>query len=367
MYGSDAIAGVVNFVMRKDFEGVELDSTVGAYQHNNSNSSLRALQSSEGFANAPSSMFDGETFTSTLILGTNSADDKGNITAYLSYQNIRQVLQKTRDYSACSIGNLSSTGKGPGHTVDSYVCGGSFNYSAYHSLTGPKAGYYYFMEPGGHLTYFTGTPNMYFNYGAYNSIQRPDTRFSGGTFAHYEVNKALDVYASFMFMDDSSSWQAAPTAAFYLASNNSKGQLNINCDNPLLTGQFISMFCPNGTVVDPGTGKPGLAQVDIARRNVEGGPRITEYRHTSYRMVVGAKGDLGDGWAYDASAQESYSLYSQLYLGDWSKTAVQNALLVNPNGTCQNGDFGVRTARSLPWHRCSYTGDAKIRRYPRPG
>ena len=85
------------------------------------------------------------------------------------------------------------------------------------------------------------------------------------------------------------SWQAAPTAAFYLASNNSKGQFNINCDNPLLTGQFISMFCPNGTVVDPGTGKPGLAQVDIARRNVEGGPRITEYRHTSYRMVVGAK------------------------------------------------------------------------------
>src|SRR5918999_435199 len=35
VYGSDAIAGVVNFIMKKDFEGVQFDAMYGLYQHNN--------------------------------------------------------------------------------------------------------------------------------------------------------------------------------------------------------------------------------------------------------------------------------------------------------------------------------------------
>ena len=34
VYGSDAIAGVVNFIMKKDFEGVQFDAQYGFYQHN---------------------------------------------------------------------------------------------------------------------------------------------------------------------------------------------------------------------------------------------------------------------------------------------------------------------------------------------
>jgi iron complex outermembrane receptor protein len=35
VYGSDAIAGVVNFIMKDDFEGVQIDTQYGFYQHNN--------------------------------------------------------------------------------------------------------------------------------------------------------------------------------------------------------------------------------------------------------------------------------------------------------------------------------------------
>jgi iron complex outermembrane recepter protein len=54
-------------------------------------------------------------------------------------------------------------------------------------------------------------------------------------------------------------------------------------------------------------------------------------------MVLGAKGELGDGWTYDISAQESLTLYQQLYLNDFSKEMSQNALQVNPDGTCKVG------------------------------
>ena len=36
VYGSDAVAGVVNFIMKKDFEGVEFEAQYGMYQHKNS-------------------------------------------------------------------------------------------------------------------------------------------------------------------------------------------------------------------------------------------------------------------------------------------------------------------------------------------
>ena len=35
VYGSDAVAGVVNFIMKKDFEGVQIDAQYSLYQHNN--------------------------------------------------------------------------------------------------------------------------------------------------------------------------------------------------------------------------------------------------------------------------------------------------------------------------------------------
>jgi len=334
VYGSDAVAGVINFIMRKDFEGIEIDANMGAYQHDNGNSYLRGLQSDAGFAHAPDSVFDGSSYDTTLILGTNTANGKGNVTAYLGYSRQNQVLQSARDGSACSLSNFT-TGTTPGGVAvrGGLYCAGSFNYDAFYSITGPGAYHTFFMEPGGHLTAFSGAANEYFNYGAYNTLMRPQTRYEGGAFAHYEIDKMLDVYANFMFTDTHNSWQAAPSAAFFQQGLGPYGSEVVSCDNPLLTGtDFLAQFCPGGVA------STANATVLMARRNVEGGPRITDFRHTSYRMVAGAKGELGDGWTYDASAQEGLALYQQLYLADWSKQAVTDSLLYDDTtGNCVSG------------------------------
>jgi len=331
VYGSDALAGVVNFIMRKDFEGVEVNATVGAYQHNNSNSYLRGLVDDAGYEKAPDSVFDGATYDLTLLLGTNTANGKGNVTAYFGYQRQNQVLQKSRDFSACSLNNSGYFAT----TVDYVYCAGSSNYSRFKSSNGAGKGTE-FIAPGGAITSYVGGSEQTFNYGAYNSLIRPQTRWTGGAFAHYEVDKMLDVYANFMFTDTHNSWQAAPSGIFtssgYQYNSGNAWNYDVNCDNPLLTAQFVADMCPGGVVSSE------HAHMTIGRRNVEGGPRVTDFRHTSYRMVVGAKGELGEGWTYDVSAQEGVTLYQQLYLKDWSITNTQNALLVNPDGTCQNGD-----------------------------
>ena len=344
VYGSDAVAGVVNFIMRKDFEGVEFDAQYSAYQHNNGNALQRGLVSAAGFAQAPSDWSGGEGFSGTMVMGVNSANGKGNITAYLGYDNTQQVLQSKFDYSACSTSAYSAA-----HAHDAYGrlirdslrCAGSANKALFYPLTGPGLGLgasgYYYQMPGGTLVPFGGSSYQYYNYGPVNTMQRPDTRYKGGAFAHYEVDKALDVYANFMFTDDHSAWQAAASALFFGAGKGPYGTQTFNCDNPLAAGTDLqTAACTAGMIA---SGADGITFV--GRRNIEGGPRITDYRHTSYRMIVGAKGDLGDGWSYDISGMYSQSLYNQLYLHDLSASRTLDALHVDPiTGQCSSGNDG---------------------------
>ncbi len=82
-------------------------------------------------------------------------------------------------------------------------------------------------------------------------------------------------------------------------------------------------------------GIPGQANLEIGRRDIEGGDRQDDLRHTSYRMQIGARGDLGDGWTYDVYAQYGLTLFTENYTGEFSKTRTQNALEVDPTtGQC---------------------------------
>ncbi len=336
VYGSDAVAGVVNFIMRKDFEGAEFDLNFGINEHSNGKASQQGLLtaaggSTAGFNKAPNTVWAGQESNASMILGVNTPDSKGNITAYLSYHQVAQVLQKNYDYAACSVSALrtkptnATTGQRP---YDGFKCAGSANYDLFYGTTGPKAGAYYFMTTGGALVPFTGASNQYYNYGPVNSMQRPDTRYAGGFFAHYSVDPMLELYSSLMFTEDHTTWQAAASALFLGSGPDAtQGAVTVNCNNPLQVGtDFNKYFCDTPA---------STANVYVGRRNIEGKPRLTDYSHNTYRMVIGAKGDLGEGFSYDISAQHSRSLYNQSYNFDLSKAKVQNALTVNPaTGKC---------------------------------
>ena len=112
-YGSDAIGGVVNFIMKKDFEGVQFDAMYGLYQHNNdfggpgavklrdmiNGRTGRILRSST--ARRQRDRRRGHEFN--VMMGVSTEDGRGNITAYAGVRDNEQVLQRDRDYSACSL------------------------------------------------------------------------------------------------------------------------------------------------------------------------------------------------------------------------------------------------------------------------
>jgi iron complex outermembrane receptor protein len=343
VYGSDAEAGVVNFIMRKDFQGVEVDGQYSVNNADNNGNNFRTLQNNAGFPNAPKNWWGGQSTDVTLLMGTNTADNKGNVTAYLSYRHIEPVLESKRDFSACSLTTNFTTG---------LFCSGSSNYDRIVSFDqivngAPGAPADFF---GGNTAWvpYAGLPSQKFNYGPLNYLQRPDDRYTGGFFGHYEVNKAVDVYTSFMFADDHTVAQIAPSGAFLgsgpldFPGTASPGYFQINCSNPLMTAAQNAQLCntPGSTLVGGrynGNGNltPGQALVQIGRRNIEGGNRQADLRHTSYRMNIGVKGDLGNNWSYDVYAQYGLSLFNQTYDNEWSKQRTENALEVNPaTGNC---------------------------------
>ena len=359
VYGSDAEGGVVNFIMRKDFEGIEVD---GQYSINNAANDGQShgvpystLQKNAGFPSAPSDWWGGATTEANLIMGVNTADGKGNITGYMGYRDIQAMLESARDFSACSLTTNFST---------NLFCSGSSNYNRWLSwddLLNGQPGQFF----GGNtnwVPYHGSDPTMKFNYGPLNYLQRPDVRYDGGFFGHYQVSPMLDVYSNFMFSDDHTLAQIAPSGAFLgsgpanFPGTISPGYVQVNCDNPLMTAQQNQLLCGEVSQTTYGSGpeagrfdgsgnfRPGYSTLWLGRRDIEGGNRIDDLRHTSYRLVVGGKGDLGHGWSYDLYGQFGETVYQENYQNEWSKQRLENGLDVNPvTGNCVSADLGIDT------------------------
>jgi len=303
-YGSDAMAGVVNFLMKRDFEGVQVDYQYSAYQHDQGKDAVQADIAAAGFEQAPDSVWDGGTHNINLTFGVNSSDGRGNITGYLGYRSINAITQSQRDFSACALSSRRGTG-----------CQGSATRPE--GTFTPFDGTYYYSVAGDQFVPWDYT---YYNYGPLNFFQRPDERYTAGMFGHYEINEHLEGYTEFQFMDDRTNAQIAPSGDFFTAPIplDPLQPPMLNCDTAALLSaqEYAAIGCA------PGTGVPFY----IGRRSVEGGPRNDDLRHTSYRILIGAKGEINDAWSYDAFANFSRMILSERYNNDVSTTRINRAL-----------------------------------------
>lgn len=297
-YGSDAMAGVVNFIMKTDYEGFQLDWQYSGYQHNQGNDAVQQQIADAGFEQAPSDVTDGATTSINVIVGANTEDGRGNVTGYLGYRDINAITQDSRDFSACA---LDSGGDG----LTGTTCAGSATRSP--ALI-TDFGDTYFTVEGDQFVPWDGST---YNFGPLNHFQRPDERYTAGLFGNYQVHEHLEGYAEVMFMDDRSLAQIAPSGAFFVTDT-------INCSNAFLsTQQFGALGCTSTDDVVP---------FYIGRRNVEGGPRFDDLRHTSYRFLAGGRGDINDNWSYDVSANFARLVFSETYNNDMSTTKIIRAL-----------------------------------------
>ena len=334
VYGSDAVAGVVNFVMKKNLQGLQIDVQTSIYEHeNNSGQAQRANvfgNTSFGFPllNLPKgTVWTGQRHSVTITGGVATPDDKGSVEFYLGYTSIDPVLQGQYDYATCSLATNNT------NTLQQY-CGGSTTDATgrLKVLSGPNNGQQYdiLLPPNGNTLQGFSLSQAY-NYAPLNYIQRNDTRYQAGFFAEYKLNEALDFYSNFMYMNDTSVAQIGPSGSFY-----AQNAYTIPCNDPLLSAAQANSIC------GANAGVAGTSEtVYIGRRNVEGGGRRDELDHTAFRMLIGFKGDIGDGWKYDLSAQWGQTNQTHSTANYFLNSHLLQALDVipGPNGTavCASG------------------------------
>ena len=355
VYGADAVAGVVNFIMDTDFDGLRLDGQISEYQHDNDCPSIGAgatvcdelnRQTNDlhrvGYDYPKGSVTDGRNIDVTASFGAGFDDGRGHVMGYFGYRKQKAILQGNRDYSACTLNVPGPLGSNGGQ-----ACGGSsFSAEGNFLLFHDGSSTFFTRGTGGDLN----PGRTRYNFAPLNHWIRPDERYVGGVFANYEITPAIKPYLEFMFMDDKTVAQIAP-------SGNFANTYSINCDNPfmststhdlvcgatsgnLITGFLGSFPVAQAAAYNTNPGAPPLTFYDAAgntyqqgffqifRRNVEGGPRQNNLKHTTFRGVLGTKGDLTNAFSYDAYYQYGRTNYTQVYKNEFSQRRLNNSVNV---------------------------------------
>lgn len=292
VYGSDAVAGVVNFITRKEFEGLGLDAS--------------AYTTGEG---------DSDIVDANLAFGLPIGGDRGNLALFAGYLDREPSFAGDRDLTSVPLIDIGGElVEGGSTTTPSGV------------VFGPPAD----LGDGPVQVTFTAdglpvafrNPEDRYNYAPLNYLQTPLERVYGGAFFDYALGGQAEAYAEIMYTRNTASENLAPAPL--------GGVFATNTDNPVLTPEAQQVFADYFVPVGPDT-----VIYFLGRRLEEVGPRITERTNDYVRAVLGLRGDIGPRWEYDAWATYTSADEEALFVNDASFSRIQQGLLVDPaSGQC---------------------------------
>lgn len=295
VYGSDAIAGVVNFVTRSDFEGFGLDTSAYATEKG-----------------------DSTIYDINLTYGHQFANGKGNFTVFGGYYDREPLFMSEREISQFALidtwqGELVQGGSSA--TPEGTIFSPRIDFG---DGQGPVRTIF---DPNGDPRAFVDPDDRY-NYAPVNYLQIPLTRYSGGAFLNYDVTDNAEMYFELTYTRNESRQNLAPVPVF--------AGLVINLDNPLLTPATQQLFADNLFPVGP-----NQVAGFFGRRMLEIGSRIADNTSDFSRAVAGLRGDLTDNWEFDAWVIYSKADEKNQLLNAVSFSRFQQGLLVDPlTGQC---------------------------------
>lgn len=331
-YGSDAVAGAVNFILKDHVQGVQLDAQYGIAQHDQHNRYIEDVEAASGITPPTGSTWDAGRRDLSMLAGTDFLAGTGQVTAYFSYHGQSALTGSDRDFAACQTASNNALTGIP--SQGGFSCYGTPNSNKFNTDDGANA----WSVVGDQFVPWPAqdsAPPARFNAAPYLYAQRHDTRYQAGLLGHLELSSELRPYVELSFMDDRTLMQVAPSGVFF--SDNPftpDGQYLVNCSNPLLSAQEAAILCtPAQIAADKANPGSVSADVNIGRRNTDGGGRESSYEHRNYRVVAGVGGKFGNGFSYDAYGLYFYTSLFQSNLNYLNSAAIDNALQVTTDAS----------------------------------
>jgi outer membrane receptor protein involved in Fe transport len=260
VYGSDAMSGVVNFITRRDFEGLEFTGNYDISERG-----------------------DADTWSVNAAGGFVFADGSGNVSGFIDYYKRDPVLSPARDFSAVPLGDNWETGQLQ-FFGSSATPAGSIRWPTL--LDGQFVNFVTFDADGNPRAFVF--PDDLYNFNTFTHLQTGLERVSGRLGIDYdfanEMHARIEVLASHS-EDDS---QLAPPPAFDF--------FQVNLDNPVLTDATRQLFIDNYELLGD-----GFAYLNFRRRIEEPGPRIVSGARDNWRAGLSLEGRFGVGWNWQAA------------------------------------------------------------------
>lgn len=333
VYGSDALAGVVNFQLR-NVDGLEVG---GQYSITDRG--------------------DAERYEIHGAVGSDFADGRGNVTVFGEYFNRSSLFQGDRGFSEFALGGeteasgnqqLRQFGSSTAPTAR-INAPGSVAINSDGSMTAPLATGNVlddaFFEQTGTARSRVGT-DLY-NYAPVNFLQLPQERYLIGGYADYEIADFAEVYTEVTYVNNRVDSALAPTPV--------TGTFNINLATiqPFVDAATFAAFqqldanetaannarLANGLTPIPGAA-PGVVSTFVQRRITETGLRENLDERNAFRVLAGLRGDLTDFLNYDAYYMFARTRNANVQQGNISRSAFQAGL--DGSGTAIN-IFGFDT------------------------
>ena len=331
VYGSDAVAGVVNFILKKDFEGLQIDGNYNFYNHDNKDTIVSSLARANSFGSPRGFSNDGGRADITVTAGKKLFDGKLRLSGFVNYRHTDAVDYDARSTSACQ---LIQTGKdGP------LSCSlSTYSRSGYVSpRSGANNGAAYVNDPNGTRTfvpYGVGAGNAANPYDGY-SYQRGSERWNAGGFVSADLTSDIEVYGSGIWFRDKS--ENVYPARIYSYTVYGDQPYQVNCNNPYLSGSQATAICGGAA------GTNTKAPIELRYRFNDLADIPDTYINSGVRATGGFRGKVDDIWTWDVGGVYARNQQVVNYgnLPDYNRVN-QSLDVVNVNGvaTCASGVAG---------------------------
>ncbi|APE28513.1 TonB-dependent receptor [Aurantiacibacter gangjinensis] len=313
VYGSDALAGVVNFRLR-DLDGAEFG---GQYSITDRG--------------------DGDRYQIHGAIGTDFADGRGNVTVFGEYFNREDIFQGDRAFSNFALGGspLQQLGSSlPPETRLQYRGDGDTTGTSFAPAPGGTSNSLgIFGSPGSLRTY--STPGDLYNYAPVNYLQLPQERYMLGGYGSYEIAEAIEFYGEVAYVNNQVDSELAPTPILI----NTFLDIDSLVANGFIDAATEAEFRALDASESGADANDGTIDVQIRRRLEEAGGRRNLDERNSFRVLGGLRGGLTDWLNYDAYYMYSRTRNANIQQGNASVSRFTAA--VNGTGAEQINIFGA--------------------------
>lgn len=367
-YGADAVAGAVNLILKKNFEGVDIRAGMGDTEE-----------------------YDAHEYNGALTVGANFADDRGNAVVAFEYSEREGLIKSQRDFAATATattsflpeGLYSPSGNAPSQAAvdavfanygvaagavpaSSTVIGFNLDNSLFsRGIFNSPSNVQNFRYPSDLAVNSNLFPDVYsYNFDSVNILTLPLDRRSMMLKFDYDVGGSVEVFSQFGYTEYDSAAALAPTPVSTIITTapgetrnageaisplvapggRINSQLIVPVTNPFIPPDFAALLASR--VVTPTSGDnpnlmgSGATEPFLMRqRTLTAGLRQSNYENTVVQYLAGARGDITGSWRWEAYASEGRTEINENQTGNIDQQVLNDMLAAADGGVsmCEGG------------------------------